>query len=1328
MSSPQVQRPSEEDRGKTRRKLQTVVSALRLTKQKSESKPITTVLTRLKPSYAWLFPTDKLTVPECVEEWISVISERGPAVEGIFRISAQASRLRSLSEQYERGERVDLSSYTQDIDVHVIAALLKTYLRESPEPLLTFDLYNSFIATDSVKEHKDKREAIFALLKSLPPPNFTFFKHLTTMLSAIAASSDVNKMSFSNLAIVIGPNVMRPKIQTTESIISDTNTINTIVELILRDSEFFFGGESGPSLEHSNSQGSQEDADNIPSIVKKRMQSKHLSNGPDALAKILDGHDPSIPITPTLRRLHMSTSFSVDLENKVKSLNEENKSLQNKPEEDLPKFELRSSAPSQQLSSVPKTLVQITGRSASATQIPVGRPPSATLSPSASPKFKPGKTRSPTLTSSPSFLKKTEKKKSVIDILKRKKEDKPKDAGTEEIQEEERRRRIAEFAEQERKLLEERERVENEMRKQDWERIQEHLKKMREEEKGKFKENVGGSFLVLSKPVEKLPPAKPQKPFNMRVSQESSSTTRQETPSTTRLDVPSTTRLDVPSTTNQEPAITVTQETPSTTSQGVSIDAEPEIPSTTSQEVVTATEESEATKLSSSTTIPGPVTAPESPTIIRAATGSIDNGAVPILLYTTSQVNATEDSKDAEEPEISEKDPTPVEKHVTTIVEMDVPEDPSTTDTESMTSERDESTTSHEREPLYRSMSTSTVGAEDSPKDLSTKTRGSDLLYRSVSSPVMGQPMQRSSSTTSQLSEEGETEEKEKEKEEEETEEEKEKQREEEKVETEEEKVFERSASTTSVEHVSQKEEESTKKEEAVESTTLRETSEVPPSTTEDDSDRNSATEDASSTTMEDRDKERDEEKINRLTTAMIEELEITQNALKRLQDILSVTVQTNNIQGILVIARSVQSLKKYMLEGEDPYIPTPEDNVKVFHYRKDNLDDSDIRLKVKKINEAINVAIRFVEDETCALIDETVENINVVSEEIAMSNAVEVIQTVRLIQKVVDALQEPVISEETSEKLENLKSDVVDYRQKISLKLESDHLTKRFHSTDQSLWMISLLRVIKKIFDLSMDELRNFEMPQFGTRPLAPTSLNMEDQRAQNLNGMVRLVIQSVEDSVEYVWKEVSTTRDLATAVTTCFKLKIIHQVVVQLAEEPRPVVMRRSAFSQSMDSLPVKKSFSPAHSTTYYPGVNNQMSPDRLRKLGEFTASAAENILREMSELKICVQEAQTIEDSVRYSSIVRNIQKAWTDPNLDPSTLTVMSPPPSSKPVSAEHLAKIQSLKKLTINMLEDIEAAVQEVVRRSRAGASIEEMTADTQFMKKIRLLMDKTNSS
>lgn len=71
---------------------------------------------------------------------------------------------------------------------------------------------------------------------------------------------------------------------------------------------------------------------------------------------------------------------------------------------------------------------------------------------------------SPTLTSSPSFLKKTEKKKSVIDILKRKKEDKPKDAGTEEIQEEERRRRIAEFAEQERKLLEERERVENEMR------------------------------------------------------------------------------------------------------------------------------------------------------------------------------------------------------------------------------------------------------------------------------------------------------------------------------------------------------------------------------------------------------------------------------------------------------------------------------------------------------------------------------------------------------------------------------------------------------------------------------------------------------------------------------------------------------------------------------------------------------------------------------------------------------------------------------------------------------------------------------------------------
>jgi hypothetical protein len=41
------------------------------------------------------------------------------------------------------GEDVDLSTCR---DPHTVASLLKQYLRELPEPILTFDMYDSYIA------------------------------------------------------------------------------------------------------------------------------------------------------------------------------------------------------------------------------------------------------------------------------------------------------------------------------------------------------------------------------------------------------------------------------------------------------------------------------------------------------------------------------------------------------------------------------------------------------------------------------------------------------------------------------------------------------------------------------------------------------------------------------------------------------------------------------------------------------------------------------------------------------------------------------------------------------------------------------------------------------------------------------------------------------------------------------------------------------------------------------------------------------------------------------------------------------------------------------
>jgi hypothetical protein len=66
------------------------------------------------------------------------------SVEGIFRKNGNIRRLKELTEAIDRDPAsVDL---TQDFPVQ-LAALLKKYLRDLPDPLLTFKLHRLLIAS-----------------------------------------------------------------------------------------------------------------------------------------------------------------------------------------------------------------------------------------------------------------------------------------------------------------------------------------------------------------------------------------------------------------------------------------------------------------------------------------------------------------------------------------------------------------------------------------------------------------------------------------------------------------------------------------------------------------------------------------------------------------------------------------------------------------------------------------------------------------------------------------------------------------------------------------------------------------------------------------------------------------------------------------------------------------------------------------------------------------------------------------------------------------------------------------------------------------------------
>lgn len=83
-----------------------------------------------------------LKIPKFIGDIIYQLKSRGVQVEGILRQVGRHEVVSDLKHQIDRGVEVDVSG----IAVHDLSSLLKKYLNELPEPLLTFDLFQSLIA------------------------------------------------------------------------------------------------------------------------------------------------------------------------------------------------------------------------------------------------------------------------------------------------------------------------------------------------------------------------------------------------------------------------------------------------------------------------------------------------------------------------------------------------------------------------------------------------------------------------------------------------------------------------------------------------------------------------------------------------------------------------------------------------------------------------------------------------------------------------------------------------------------------------------------------------------------------------------------------------------------------------------------------------------------------------------------------------------------------------------------------------------------------------------------------------------------------------------
>ncbi|MED6263747.1 hypothetical protein CHARACLAT_007689 [Characodon lateralis] len=171
-------------------------------------------------------------IPTLVIYCIKEIERRGLHEVGLYRISGHERLVKELKEKLIRGKT--LPSLNKVEDINVITGVLKDFLRNLPEPLLTFRLNKVFMEAAEVQDDGNSLALLYQAISELPQPNRDTLACLMIHLHKVSKSLDT-KMDVNNLARVFGPTLVGHAVPDPDpmTILHDTSRQPRVVERLL---------------------------------------------------------------------------------------------------------------------------------------------------------------------------------------------------------------------------------------------------------------------------------------------------------------------------------------------------------------------------------------------------------------------------------------------------------------------------------------------------------------------------------------------------------------------------------------------------------------------------------------------------------------------------------------------------------------------------------------------------------------------------------------------------------------------------------------------------------------------------------------------------------------------------------------------------------------------------------------------------------------------------------------------------------------------------------------------------------------------------------------
>ncbi|KAL6080590.1 hypothetical protein QOT17_000232 [Balamuthia mandrillaris] len=241
--------------------------------------------------------------PPLLQKLCRFLTSKGTRTPGLFGDNVEASHKEELEFVKKKinfdKDNSDISSFTQN--PLVAAEVLRQYLFALPEPLLTFDLYDSFLITLTMVEREDRMACLQALTASLPLGYRKANKEVLTLFNAIHKAKATDGLDSAKLASIFGPVFLRPA-QVIYYMADDVSRVGEVLQLLIEEAPIITTAHALTKA-HSSSTSIKRHISTMQTIASRpRIRSASKAKRPQQPLQTPSSSKP--PVTQSLVQLH----------------------------------------------------------------------------------------------------------------------------------------------------------------------------------------------------------------------------------------------------------------------------------------------------------------------------------------------------------------------------------------------------------------------------------------------------------------------------------------------------------------------------------------------------------------------------------------------------------------------------------------------------------------------------------------------------------------------------------------------------------------------------------------------------------------------------------------------------------------------------------------------------------------------------------------------------------------------------------------------------------------------------------------------------------------